>query len=221
MSRHRPVAAPLVAFRAGVAGVAVVAVLAVVALLALLATRAGHRPAATTLARPAALPDAALTAAVPAATASGPAVATGPPPATASAPPATPAAVRAALAALDRVRAAAYTAPGAADPGAWALPTCACHAEDVRRLRDLARAHLALRGHVVTLTAVTVLSARAGPAGFLRVEAVATDRVASYAAVDPAGRVVRRWAATGPRRWRITLERTSGRWRYAAVARAP
>jgi hypothetical protein len=130
-------------------------------------------------------------------------------------------AVRAALAALDRARAAAYADPLTGDPDAWALRSCACRAEDVRRLRDLARAGLALRGHAVTVTALTVLAARAGPSGTFRVDVLVTDRVSAYAAVDRAGRAVRRWPSTGPRRWRLGLVRAAGRWRYSAVARAP
>jgi hypothetical protein len=146
-------------------------------------------------------------------------------PPTASAPRTPPApdagAVRAALAALDRARAAAYADPLTGDPDAWALRSCACRAEDVRRLRDLARAGLALRGHAVTVTGLTVLAARAGPSGTFRVDVLVTDRVSAYTAVDRAGRVVRRWPSTGPRRWRLGLVRAAGRWRYAAVARAP
>jgi hypothetical protein len=210
---------------------ALVAGLAVLALVALRAARSGA-PAAT-LARPAfpaalsALapatppgPSAAGAPATPLATPPAPSAARAPAPAPTPATPApTAATARIALAALDRVRAAAYADPRSADPGAWALPSCACHAEDAHRLRDLARSGLALRGHAVTLTSLAVLAARAGPAP--RVEALVTDRVGAYTAVDAAGRVVRRWPASAPRRWRITLVRTAGRWRYAAVARAP
>ncbi|MDQ1712007.1 MAG: hypothetical protein QOE45_1457 [Frankiaceae bacterium] len=131
------------------------------------------------------------------------------------------AAVRAALATLDRARGVAYADPPGADPGAWATPSCACRGEDVRRLRSLARSGLALRGQAVTVVSVTVLDARAGPAGSVRVDAAVVDRVGAYTAVDRTGRAVRRWPATGPRRWRLTLVLAAERWRYTAVARAP
>jgi hypothetical protein len=208
--------------RALLALVAALAALAALAVLALVALRAARSAApAATLARPAFPPAASAPAPSTASTPVPSAAPTAPTPVLpprASGPPSV-ATVRAALAVLDRARAAAYADPPDADPTAWALPTCACHAEDARRLRDLARSGLALRGHAVTLTAVTLLPARAGPA--LRVEALVTDRVGAYTAVDPAGRVVRRWPATPSRRWRVTLVRTTGRWRYAAVARAP
>jgi hypothetical protein len=120
------------------------------------------------------------------------------------------------LSALDRARAAAYADPVTADPDDWAARTCACHAEDVRRLRALAADRLALRGARVTVLSVAV--ARAGPTS---VDVVVTDRLAAYAAVDARGRTVRRWSAAGPRRWRITLVLVAGRWRLGAVARAP
>ncbi|HEX8003141.1 MAG TPA: hypothetical protein VF519_10650 [Mycobacteriales bacterium] len=140
-----------------------------------------------------------------------------PAPASATAPsPPTPAELRAALAALDATRAAAFARPAGADPGAWADPRCACHADDARRLRDLARDGLALRGHRVTLVSLAVTRATATRADLLLV-----DRAAGYAAVDRSGRAVARWPESGPRRWRVTLVRAGGRWLFGQVARAP
>lgn len=128
-----------------------------------------------------------------------------------------PGALRAALVALDAARARGYASPPAADPGRWAARTCACHAEDVRRLRSLAARGLALRGHRARL--VSFVLVRAGPAS---AEVVVTDRTAAYAAVDARGRTVARWPASGPRRWRVTLVRTAARWLLGDIgARTP
>jgi hypothetical protein len=124
--------------------------------------------------------------------------------------------LRVSLVALDAARADGYADPAAADPDAWVAPSCACRAEDVRRLRALARRGLRLRGHRTTLLGLAVV--RAGPD---RATLLVTDRLGSYAAVDARGRTVARWPASGPRRWRITLVRTSGRWLLGTVARAP
>ncbi|HWL35135.1 MAG TPA: hypothetical protein VNQ77_02980 [Frankiaceae bacterium] len=121
--------------------------------------------------------------------------------------PPSPAAVRAVLVALDAARTRGYASPPGADPDRWAARSCACHAEDVRRLRSLAARGLALRGHRARL--VSFVLVRAGPAV---AEVAMTDRTAAYAAVDARGRTVARWPASGPRRWRMTLVRTAGRW---------
>jgi hypothetical protein len=154
-----------------------------------------------------------------------PTVASRPPTAASGGPAASPSAagpdaasVRHLLTALDRARAAGYVDPTTADPDDWAARSCACRDEDVRRLRALARAGLALRAAAVHLVSVSVAVARAGPES---VDAVVVDRLAAYVAVDRRGRTVHRWPATGPRRWRITLVLVSGRWRLGAVARAP
>lgn len=155
--------------------------------------------------------------------------------------PAPSATLRAVLDALDSARATAYADPLDGDPDAWDAPSCSCHAEDVRRLRDLAASGLALRDVAAVsgspppgpaarragaarradaprLVVLSLTVTRAGPA---TVEAVVVDRLLAYAAVDARGRIVRRWPATGPRRWRITFVRTSGRWLIGALARAP
>jgi hypothetical protein len=124
--------------------------------------------------------------------------------------------VRALLAALDRVRAAGYADPAAADPDDWSAPTCPCHAEDARRLRALAAGGHRLRGQAATLHDVAVTAETA-----TRIEAAVTDALAAYTELDPRGRVVARWPATGPRTWRVTLVRVGGRWLLGAVARAP
>lgn len=129
----------------------------------------------------------------------------GPPPSRRDPP--SPAVLRAALVALDAARTRGYASPPGADPDRWAARSCACHAEDVRRLRSLAGRSLALRGHRARL--VSFVLVRAGPAV---AEVVVTDRTAAYAAVDARGRTVARWPALGPRRWRLTLVRTAGRW---------
>lgn len=130
--------------------------------------------------------------------------------------PSPPPDLRAALVALDAARAAGYADPAAADPDAWSAPSCSCRADDVRRLRALARHGLRLRGHGATVLGLAVVRA-----GQDRATLLVTDRLGPYAAVDARGRTVARWPASGPRRWRITLVRPSGRWLLGAVARAP
>jgi hypothetical protein len=183
------------------------------ALLALaLLARAYARPAApVTLARPAPAPLAPGASPAPAAPPR-PAPAVGASPTSGLDAPA----ARALLTALDRARAAAYAEPGAADPDDWAARDCPCHAADAARLRDLARAGTALRGQRTVLLDVTVT--RASPAA---ADLLVTDRLAPYVLVDRAGRVLRRWPQTPPRRWRVTLVRPAGRWLLGAVARAP
>lgn len=127
-----------------------------------------------------------------------------------------PGALWAAFRRLDRARAAGYADPLAADPDAWAARSCACHAEDARRLRDLAARGLRLRGHRATVTAFALV--RAGPA---RAVLLVSDRLAPYAAVGRSGAVAARWPGSPLRRWRVTLVRDSGRWLLGAVARAP
>ncbi|HEU0131700.1 MAG TPA: hypothetical protein VFQ85_12000 [Mycobacteriales bacterium] len=161
-----------------------------------------HEPRTVTLARPA--PGAAVPAVPPPAAA--------PPASPAAAPPALDAATaRSVLAALDAARAAAYAAPATADPAAWAAPSCACLAEDRRRLRDLAARGLALRGHAAVLDAVTLDGTTV----------LVADHAPAYTAVDARGAVVARWPASGPRRWRVTLVRHAGRWLLGCVVRAP
>ncbi|HVF04657.1 MAG TPA: hypothetical protein VNA20_07455 [Frankiaceae bacterium] len=133
-----------------------------------------------------------------------------------SAAPPSSAALRATLRALDRARAAGFADPVGADPDAWAARSCACRAEDVRRLRDLAARGLALRGHRAELLRVELV--RAGPAS---ARVAVTDRLGGYAAVDARGRTVARWPASPERRWLVTLVRVDGRWLLGAVARAP
>ncbi len=136
----------------------------------------------------------------------------------------TPTTVRRVLADLDRARAAAYADPVTGDPDAWAAPACACHAEDARRLRALARDGLALRSAASTLVAVTVLPIAADPAtrvGPDAVDALVVDRTSAYTAVDRTGRAVHHWPASGPRSWRIHLIQVAGRWRIGSIARAP
>ena len=125
--------------------------------------------------------------------------------------------LRAAIARLDAARAAAFSRPADGDPDEWATRSCACHAGDTRALRDLARDGLALRGSGATVDALALAR---GPTP-TRADVVLTDRLRAYQAVDSSGRVVARWPATGPRRWRVTLVRVSGRWLFGAVARAP
>ena len=125
--------------------------------------------------------------------------------------------VRAALAALDTARAAAFADPVTADPDEWATTACACHADDTRRLRELAGNGLALRGQRVTVDSL----AFASPPGAGRADVVLVDRTSAYDAVDGTGRIVRGWPAEGPRRWRITLVRAGGRWLFGSIARAP
>lgn len=138
-------------------------------------------------------------------------------PASASARPPAAADLRAALTALDAVRAAAYAAPLDGDPDAWATRDCACHADDVRRLRDLARDGTALRGQRITVDSLALVA----PPTPEHADLVVVDRMTAYTAVDAAGRVVARWPASGPRRWRVTLVRVRDRWLLGAVARAP
>jgi hypothetical protein len=120
------------------------------------------------------------------------------------------------LADLDRARAAGYADPPAADPRDWAARSCACWAEDVRRLRALAAAGHALRGQSGTLVGVRVTAA-----GAARADLLVRDRLAAYAEVDARGRPVTRWPASAVRRWRIVLVRVAGKWRLGAVERAP
>ncbi len=186
---------------------------------AALVARAAHRPPVT-LARPyAPLPAPATPAALTPATAP-PATATSatrtsatPAPAAA---PADAATARAALRALDRARAAAYADPLTGDPDDWAARTCPCHAADAARLRALARAGRALRGHATRLDAVRVV--RATPRAL---DLVVRDRLGPYTAVDARSRVVARWPATPVRTWRIRLVRAGGRWLLGRIARAP
>ncbi|HEV2890956.1 MAG TPA: hypothetical protein VGX28_11335 [Frankiaceae bacterium] len=193
-------------------------------LAALVLARVAFAPAppATTLALPApAAPNAPAASLPPPPTAlSGPPTAPpGPPSAPAASAPGAPTLgdLRAALADLDAARATAFADPLTADPDVWADRACACHADDARRLRDLARAGLALHGHRVTLDSVTLRR----PPTPERAELLVVDRAAAYAAVDARGRPVSRWPATGPRRWYVTLVRVAGHWAFGQIARAP